>query len=85
MTLSMLRLYTVCYADWDAKNYKNVQGERNTKTGVRELNGQTVSEPGQFCRNVKGGLDLGHGDGRVGRRGQRRGASPVREGRPGSV
>lgn len=45
----------------DAETTKNVQGiiDRNTKIlrGVREreIDGQTVSEPGQFCRNVREG------------------------------
>lgn len=31
--------------------------EKTQRFGVREVDGQTVSEPGQFCRNVREGRD----------------------------
>lgn len=81
MTLSKLRLYTVCYADLDAKTTKMYKDRENTKIGVREVNGQTVSEPGQFCRNVREGWDRAM----VRRGGRGEEQSRVREERPGSV
>lgn len=73
VTLSMLRLlYTVCYSDWGGRKKitkKCTRIEKHKDRGPRELNGQTVSEPGQFCRNVRDRVEL---LGRGGRRGDDR-------------